>query len=93
MGNRAPRVIVVRNDEFSRYQQEFWSLCDRLGVCDEFRDGYHSDDEARLGDLFSFLDSAEAVAARVAALELPGISRSSYLVDVLRLIRDLWTVH
>ncbi len=92
MGNRAPPVIVVGNHEFSRYQQEFWSLCDRLGVCDEFRDGYYSD-EARLGDLISFLDSAEAVAARVAALELPGISRSSYLVDVLRVIRDLWAVH
>jgi hypothetical protein len=92
MSNRRPRVIVVGNDEFSRYQREFWSLCGRLGVCDEIRDGYYSD-EARLGDLFSFLDSAEAVATRVAALELPGITRSSYLVDVLRLIRDLWAMH
>jgi hypothetical protein len=92
MSNRGPRVIVVGNDEVSRYQQEFGSLCDRLDVCDEIRDGYYSD-EARLGDLFSFLDSAEAVAGRVAALELPGITRSSYLVDVLRLIRDLWAVH
>ena len=92
MSNRAPHVMVVGNDEISRYRQEFWSLCDRLGVCDEIRDGYYSD-EARLGDLFSFLDLADAVAARVTALELPGISRSSYLIDVLGLIRDLWALH
>ena len=84
--------MVVGNDEISQYQQEFWSLCDRLGLCDEIRGGYYSD-EARLGDLFSFLDSAESVAARITTLELPGITRSSYLVDALRLIRVLWAVH
>ena len=92
MSSRRRCVIVVRDDEVSRYQHEFALLCNRLEVCQEIREGYYSD-EALLGDLFSFLDPPEQVAARVASLDLPGITRGSDLLDVLRLIRERWAVN
>ena len=92
MSNCPAFVIVVRDDELARYKHEFSLLCDRLDVCEEIRDGYYSD-EALLGDLFSFLDPPKHVAARVASLDLPGVTRATDLLDVLMLIRKLWAVH
>jgi hypothetical protein len=85
-------LVVVSNDEVSQYRRELSLLLDRLDVCEEVREGYYSD-EARVCDLFSFLDRREDVDARVAALELPGVTPSTHLIDALRSIRQIWAVN
>ena len=83
---------MVGNDEVAQYQHEFVALCDRLNVCEEIREGYYSD-EARMVDLFDFIETAEDMDKAVTALGLPGITAVSYLVDALQAVREHWATH
>lgn len=82
------KVVSVTDDELLEFAPELRQLMDALSVEPEIREAHFSD-ESVVADLFDVLTTRAEIEAHLRNLDLPIVSPSALLIEVLREMRQL----